>query len=134
VKDGLSSLPTLKTMPERDEDPSSSGSDDIDYSMFDDIDTEAAGDQPSGQQRSGTEASASTAGERTLAALGKETLARATPTKGQAGLGCHPPANRREPAVWHELQGARGSVSWALLRGKYFFVCSSPLVGSLVPR
>ena len=46
--DGLSPLPSPETMPESDDDASYSGSDDIDYLMFDDPETEVAGDRPSG--------------------------------------------------------------------------------------
>ena len=48
-KKGLSPLPSPESTPEPDDD--SSGSDDIDLSMFDDPDTEVAGDQPAASSR-----------------------------------------------------------------------------------
>jgi hypothetical protein len=90
----------LKTTPEPDLSPS--GSDDVDYSMSETPDTEAAGGELLGQRRAGDEASALVVGERTHARmtgkrtpawLGVETLGRVTPPRHQVGLGV-PPVGR----------------------------------------
>ena len=86
-----------KTTPEPDLSPS--GSDDVDYSMSETPDTEAAGGELLGQRWAGDEASTLVVGERkharTMGARaptrpGVETLKRVTPPRYQVGVGAQP--------------------------------------------